>query len=1059
MSISYTYHPQLVMRTPQKTFKPAIGSEDIFLQQLVKDNSFLEALFLASPVLHSELLKYQQGKITDAKSIKKLLFSLAKYHLRMSSRCTPFGLFSGCSVVRWENDNSSIIIDNQQLDRHTRFDMHYLCALAHHLAMLPVIKNKLQYFANTAIYTMAEKIRYVEYDYQNGRRRHIISSILASEYALDILHAAQLGVSITEMVNRLVSDEISKDEAEEFINEMIAAQVLVNELEPAVAGNEFLYQMIATLKKINAIQDTAINEIIAILEHIENLMHNIDANTVNDATAYQEIIECIKKFNIPFEENKLFQTDLNFILKNNTINTKYQTEILEALSVTNLLNKQQESPNLLSFAKRFYERYEDTEMPLLEVLDNETGIGYLSNETGNITPLLNDIAIGGIAAAESQLLWGTRDTFLLNKLLKATASNDYSMELDPKELDNFKNDWNLLPPSISVMFRLLGDDKILLESSGSSSAVNLLGRFAHGNKAIHQIIKDVVQEEDEKNPSVIFAEIVHLPESRIGNILLHPAFRKYEIPFLSKSSVSIDNQIALQDLYISVKGNTILLRSKKLNKIVVPRLSSAHNYSNGALPIYQFLADMQLQGKQAGIYFNWGALESQYKFLPRVTYKNVVIDIAQWNFVKQDITILLDKEDESLMKEVVMFKQQWKLPNLVVLADGDNELLINLEDRLMVEIWLDTVKKRNNFVIKEFLGGKQTVPVKNSNGNAYTNQFIAILLRDTAAYNMPSLPPTTNIETDVQQNFCIGSQWIYYKMYCGYKTADTILQSAIHPLVQTLLEENVIDSFFFIRYNDPNFHIRLRFHVTDNSKVGYVLNVVQEHIQSFLQQKLIWNIQNDTYKRELSRYGYKTIEQAENLFYHDSIAVLQFLELTEGDSREQLRWQWAIRAIDEWLNTFEYTIEQKFTLLEQIKNSFHNEFKADKFLKEQLSNTYRKHKVAIENIMDGNMSETNELFPLVKILNDKAVAIKPIMDQLKQMDKKQKLLPAINELMPSYIHMLVNRIVTSSPRQHELVIYDILFNYYRSAIAREKKKVTQVLLPEKVQSDKVAELV
>jgi lantibiotic biosynthesis protein len=1059
MTVPYTYHPQLVMRTPQKAFTNAIGKGDEFLQSLIEDNNFLEALFLASPVLHTELLKYQQGKITDEKTLKKLLFSLTKYHLRMSSRCTPFGLFSGCSVVHWSDDKNSITIDNQKLDRHTRFDMHYLCALAQHLAMLPAIKNKLQYFANTAFYTVTEEIRYVEYNYQNGHRKHIISSILASEYALDILQAAQSGISITAMVNLLVSDEITAEEATDFINEMIAAQVLVNELEPAVTGSEFLYQMIDTLQKINVAGDIDINEIIATLEHIEKLMQHIDAHTVNDAAAYQEIIDCIKKFNIPFEENKLFQTDLNFILKADKINTTYQTAITEALSAVNLLNKQQENPNLVSFAKRFYERYEDNEMPLLEVLDNETGIGYLSNGSGNITPLLNDIVIGGAATAENQLPWGMRDKFLLNKLLKATAQNDYSIELEPKELDNFKNDWNLLPPSISVMFRLLGDDKILLESSGSSSAINLLGRFAHGNKAIHQIIDEVVQEEDEKNPSVIFAEIVHLPESRIGNILLHPAFRKYEIPFLSKSAVESQNQIALQDLYISVKGNTVLLRSKKLNKIVVPRLSSAHNYSHGALPIYQFLADMQLQGKQGGIYFNWGALENQYKFLPRVTYKNIVVDTAQWNFAKEDIAALTGKTDEALMNAIADFKLLWKLPELIVLADSDNELLINLDDKLMVEVWLDAVKKRNGFIIKEFLGGNKNTPVKDNSGNVYTNQFIAVLLRNTPAYNMPVLAPDNDIQTGVQQNFTIGSQWIYYKMYCGYKTADTILQSLIQPLVKTLLEEKAIDSFFFIRYSDPNFHLRIRFHITDISKLGYVLSLVQQQIQPFLQERLIWNIQNDTYKRELNRYGYQTIEQAENLFYHDSIAVLQFLALTEGDSREQLRWQWAIRAIDEWLNAFEYTIEQKFTILEQVKNSFHTEFKADKFLKEQLSNKYRVQKVAIEGIMEYNMDETNELYPLIKILKEKSAAIKPIVHQLKQMYEKQQLVPAINELMPSYIHMLVNRIVTSSPRQHELVIYDILFSYYRSAIAREKKKVTQVPVPEKIQSNKVAEMV
>lgn len=1057
MDTLYTYHPQLIMRTPQNAFKPVIGNEKDFLQSVTIDNPFLEALFLASPVLHAELIKYQRGKITDVKNIKKLTFSLAKYHLRMSSRCTPFGLFSGCAVVNWDNDYNSIVIDNRQLDRHTRFDMHYLCALAQHLSTLPAIKIKLQYFANTAFYVIAEEIRYVEYNYQNGRRKHIISSILASEYAVNILQAAQSGISIAAMINMLVSDEISAEEATEFINEMIDAQVLVSDLEPAVTGDEFLYQIIATLKKINTVPDIVITEIIGSLEHIEQLMQRIDAQTYNHVKAYQEIIDCINFFNIPFEENKLFQTDLNFILKDNKINSKHQQEITEALNVINLLNKQQANPNLLSFAKKFYERYEDAEMPLLEVLDNETGIGYINQDNGNITPLLNEIAIGNSMGLDTQLPWGMKDRFLLNKLLKAASANDYSIELDPTELEDFKNDWNLLPPSISVMFRLIGDDKILLESSGASSAVNLLGRFAHANKAIHQIINDIVKEEDEKNPSVIFAEIVHLPESRIGNILLHPAFRQYEIPFLSKSSVSTSNQINLQDLYISVKNNSVLLRSKKLNTIVIPRLSSAHNYSNGALPIYQFLAELQMQGKQTGIHFNWGGLETQFKFLPRATYKNVIINAAQWNFENKDIISLIGKEGTVLMEAIAIFKQQWKMPSLIVLADNDNELLINMEDKLMVEVWLDAIKNRLHFTIKEFLEGKENAPVKNTNGNAYTNQFIAILLRNIPAYTMPVLPELNSMQTHIRQHFSIGTQWIYYKMYCGHKTADTILQSAIYPLVQQLLKEKMIDSFFFIRYSDPHFHLRLRFHVADIDKLSHVLKLVKEYTQPFLKQRLIWNIQNDIYKRELNRYGYQTIEQAENLFYYDSIAVLKFLELTEGDSREHLRWQWAVRAIDEWLNAFEYTAAQKFSLIEVIKISFHNEFKADKFLREQLSNKYRKQKNDIEAIMDYGIIETSELFPLIEILKEKSLAIQPIAYQLKEMEAGQKLIPSINELMPSYIHMLVNRIVTSSPRQHELVIYDILYNYYRSAIAREKKR--EILIPEPIKqtTNKIAE--
>ncbi len=1041
MILPYCFHPNLVLRSPKKKLQLSIDADD-FIESFFNDKEFLEAIFLASPTLYKTLIKYSLGLIVSRKEVKKLKISLAKYYLRMVSRCTPFGLFSGCSVVDWHTDVNAILIDTKMQDRHTRFDMHYLCALAHHLASLPYIKNKLLYYPNTALYTMGEKIRYVEFEYKNGSRKHILSSIVTSDYILSLIKSALEGITIDEMVQGLISDEIVEIEAKEFIDEVINAQILVNELNPAVTGEEFLRQIITTLNKINKENDESINEIIIILKRIESQMLHIDSKSINEIGAYKEIIKEISHFKIPFEENKLFQTDLNLCMATGKINIKYQEEILEALTITNRLNKQLESPNLLLFAKRFYERYEDNEMPLLEVLDNESGIGYLSNGSGNIMPLINDMAIGNLAAV-NELSWSERDRFLLGQLLTAINLNSYSIELDSKDLSDFKNDWNLLPPSISVMFRLLDDSKIFIESAGSSSAINLLGRFAHSNDCIHQIIKEVVQQEVLLNPSVIFAEIVHLPDSRIGNILLHPDFREYEIPFLSRSSVTTQNQIALQDLLISVKDNVIQLRSKKLNKIIVPRLSTAHNYSYGALPIYQFLADMQLQGKQTGIYFNWGSLENQYRFLPRVTHKNIIINPAQWNFIKQDIENLFGKTGEILMTGIARFKEQWKLPNLLVLADGDNELLINLEDKLMVEVWLDAIKSRSNFIIKEFLGGGENAPVRDMDNNIHTNQFIAILIRNIPAYNADILS-LNDSKAPVQKSFFIGSEWLYYKIYCGYKTADDVLQCSIYPLVQKLLKKNIIDSFFFIRYSDPNPHIRLRFHLTDVNKIGYLLKLVQEYLLPFLQQQLIWNIQNDVYKRELDRYGYQTIENAEQLFYHDSVSILKFLNLTEGDVREELRWQWAIRSIDEWLTAFNYTIEQKIILLEQLRKTFHLEFKVDKSLKEQLSKKFRNFKFAIEKMMNYNLGETDAIFPLIKILKEKSIAIQPIVFYLKDIELKNNLMPSLNKLMPSYIHMLVNRIVISSPREHELVLYDILYNYYRSAIAREEKNKIKI---------------
>ena len=70
-----------------------------------------------------------------------------------------------------------------------------------------------------------------------------------------------------------------------------------------------------------------------------------------------------------------------------------------------------------------------------------------------------------------------------------------------------------------------GKNLIHIENAGGSSAVNLLGRFASSNIKVGKIIRDVVEKEQQNNPDVILAEIVHLPESRTGNILMRPVFR------------------------------------------------------------------------------------------------------------------------------------------------------------------------------------------------------------------------------------------------------------------------------------------------------------------------------------------------------------------------------------------------------------------------------------------------------------------------------------------------------------------------------------------------------
>ena len=192
-------------------------------------------------------------------------------------------------------------------------------------------------------------------------------------------------------------------------------------------------------------------------------------------------------------------------------------------------------------------------------------------------------------------------------------------------------------------------------------------------------------------------------------------------------------QIPLSDLYISVKGKNVFLHSKRLNKRVVPRLSTAHNFGLNSMPVYHFLCDMQTQGLRGGIGFSWGSLSNEYEFLPRILYKNVVLSLAKWTIQVADFTKLLELEEkkeanfppsETAMQNLKNWREEKQLPRYVVLPDGDNELFVDMESRLSVQTLISVIKKRKSFQLEEFPFDPENALVKDEHGNAYTNEFV-----------------------------------------------------------------------------------------------------------------------------------------------------------------------------------------------------------------------------------------------------------------------------------------------------------------------------------------------
>lgn len=699
-----------VFRTPLFNFGMTYN-DDLFSSDI-----FNEALLLASPDFYHE-----KGKVDHVKNDSKMKLSLLKYLTRSATRCTPFGLFAGCSVGKKGDETQITLQDIIKYERTTRLDMNYMCALIQCIEKKNEIRTRLTYFTNDSIYRLGGMYRYVEYYYFGVRRIHKISSVEITDYLTCILNNASKGKKYHELVSLLVDEDISYDEASDFIDELIEAQLLKSELEITVTGENSLNTLIQKLSKID---DTI--PLVSQLSDINNLLKEIDNSKLGDTLNKYDIIKKrIQNLEVKFDPKFLFQTDLLKPTIHSTISRELEESFESLLEFLNKITPSTPHYALQEFKKSFYERYEEREVPLLNVLDTELGIGYLQNEMADApNTLLDDIPYRMAFykdSANTKNTSGPLQDLMLNKYMECIRNGEHIITLVDSDVAKFKAKWDDLPNTLYIMCNIHGTKNntplVNIKAVGGSCAANLLGRFCHLHEDIEYLSKEITKKDQYLAGDKILAEIVHLPESRIGNILFRPVLRDYEIHYLANSAVKDDFSIPVSDLLISIRNGKIFLRSKKLNKEIIPRLTTAHNYSFNALPVYHFLCEMQYQELRGSLYFDWGNIFNAFDYRPRVMYKNFILSREQWYISESRIKSMCPQSVRDYVKE----KQ---ISNFVTIADGDNEQFIDFSNDNLLELFLYNLKKKKQLWVTEFLFSTEDSIVNDASGNFYCNEFI-----------------------------------------------------------------------------------------------------------------------------------------------------------------------------------------------------------------------------------------------------------------------------------------------------------------------------------------------
>lgn len=1027
-----------VVRTPRlaveqfKSLPLDESAQNDFLAEWLNQPYIMQALYLASPSFVRRVNDWLNTP-TDKKNLKTKT-TLLKYFIRMSCRPTPFGLFSSISLGRVGKE-TNLTYEENRYKRITRLDTHYIFSIRESLSNTANFE-KATYLLNPTLFAVGNNYHYIEPYMYRGLRCYRLSSVTSDIFFRDIIQLANKTSSLTSLINSFqnLHEDIDKESIKDYVSQLINESVLqVNIPIPLTSKNNPTQIFIEALENIEKYENSDTIKIITKkIEAMDLKQEDIGVEP------YKEILNIAKNTPFTVEEGKFFQCDLYRTPKKCEISSHFARYLTKSITILINLHSLNSSP-LQDFVTQFNKRFEGQLVPLLKVVDEEIGIP-MSSGAGYRSQLMEGISI---PIKKRQTDKSFSETILEKIVIQKVMSrkNHREEEIQINDMDIQKYDNNIqptsfadVPRSFGTMLRLYYDHEgeLLSKFNGcyGPSAANLLGRFCHLSEDLLTNVQEHLKEEESYSPDSIFAEVVHMPDGRPGNVIARPHLREYEIIFLGDSSLPEEKQIPISDLYVYVESGKAKLWSKRLKKQIIPRLSSAHNYSSRSLGIYKFLCMLPHQYTRLPKALRLERLEGM-NYIPRIKLGNMILQEKTWTIPRAELEKLVvsEKWSETTWADL---KDKYQLQRYVNFERFDNVLTLDLFNISLIRVLLHETRDRQHVVLKEALNQILSPAVTSHSGNHLANEIIWPFIN--SAPKTESTPPDFSPDKNkINRSFAPGSNWLSIKVYGAPSSLEAIIMDELSTLLSQHSE--LYEKWFFIRYADPDWHLRLRFKGEPASLYGQLLPLLSHYLENAINSGLVHKIEVFTYEQEVERYGGSlAIEDAETLFMLDSEFTFNSLKALQ-QRRESTRYRIAILACDLLMDSFRYTLQDKLRLIENLREAFGKEFNEHKVLRNQLGRAYQKYIGQIESDLSNGYDD--ELSAIAKSYRSRAEIV---AERIIILAKSGRLSCTIDTLMNSFLHMSNNRVFKFSGREHELIIYDFLRRHYIKKLNTSQKK-------------------
>lgn len=974
--------------------------------------AFEEAIAIASPNLYEGLFKEEIRE----KKIRNKEISLKKYYTRMSTRATPFGLFSGIGVGKVSDRTELELCDSTKFNKVASVDMKWLFKVIKNVEeTLCKQSTSVMVQTNNMVYKLGKNYFLEEQSnlgqedfYRSEKIEHIrLSSTKLLEYVFSLTRNPIEISLLIEKVSKYVHENDFK-KIQSYIQNLLNNEFLVSSLRPPLVNSSPLDYFINQLEK-HKIE----NDIASKLIELRKKIYTYNKMEIGSGVdIFQNIKELMK--DLTYNE-QLIKVDYRLAFNNPpSLNQNVANDaMLAASALWNISNQQEGLPWLKDYRLKFIEKYGLNQLVNINVVVNSTfGIGYPKGYEEQKLELENN------ENNNYQL-----SLALSTKYIESIKNKFSPVILDDNDLEDLSCHTNQdkAPNSGELYFYLYGDSNghsysdYAIEVSNLISSYdigNTFGRFS--NLLDDEEIEAINDDREKVNQKLNSIGILNVELSEIPSIGKNANVATTITNLNTKlnlRTVNFNESIDLEDIYVGVTLDRMFLYSKKHKKQLIFTSNNMLNYLSGS-KIFRFLREVSLECYKmlAPIDIR---IPIQIPVSPRIQWRNIILKPAEWILNKEDLFSKTDSMDIEMFKE---YKKEYFLPRYIWINNKDNRLLVDTLDNIQLNILSQELKRHNKIIVTEdIVSAMETLklPVHREKEQFYSEFVVPFKKINMNQSELNLLTENLNIMNPMV-DMHMESDWFYIQLRVPTNIQDKFIINRIPLIIGILHKKNLIKKWFFIRYKTESGDSVLRIRVKAINKeqsdlYGHIYQLFLNWYNLLFNEGEVSGFEILPYIQEVYRYGGKyMISYIESLFEKNSEYVINLLHYKNEnfDLLNSISTYWIMRKIG-WDN--EKIIDFTNKVIDQ------NKYK-------QIIRKYRSNAINLcKNEFEYFSLQYSDLYKSLVKQNEYLTKINELLTNCSQKD----LTNSPEQIVGSLIHMHCNRVYGINIEKEGLILASI----------------------------------